>query len=115
MVTQEEFKKYLEIQQSGATNMYDTAKVTELSAGVLDRDKCIEIMANYAVLKIKYRKLFKPEGKMRKHKLELSAAELLIIRSALQELKLKFVELDAPVSLIVCKELIEKVNKSLND
>ena len=51
---QKKFEVYVEIQDSGATNMVDTITVCSLSADVLDRADCHYIMANYDELKSKY-------------------------------------------------------------
>lgn len=53
-ITKEQFKAYVDVRLSGATNMFDTPKVTELSG--LDRKQILTIMANYSRLKFKFSK-----------------------------------------------------------
>ncbi len=53
-ITQEQFRAYESVRQSGETNMFDTKKVTELSG--LDRKQILIIMANYSKLKFKFSK-----------------------------------------------------------
>ena len=54
MTTKKQFKTYLEIRDSGATNMFDVKKVVELSDGILKREDCIFIMKNFNELWDKY-------------------------------------------------------------
>jgi len=54
MTTKKQFKTYLEIRDSGATNMFDVKKVVELSDGILKREDCIFIMKNFNELLDKY-------------------------------------------------------------
>ena len=58
MVSKEQFLAYLAVRDSGATNMFDTTTVIsyakEFTGIKLDRDDCLEIMANFAKLKYKY-------------------------------------------------------------
>lgn len=51
-ITKEQFIAYEDVRLSGATNMFDTPKVTELSG--LDRKQILMIMANYSRLKFKF-------------------------------------------------------------
>jgi hypothetical protein len=51
---QEKFIKYLEIRDSGATNMFAVNTVVELSDGVLEREDCIFIMEHFNGLCDKY-------------------------------------------------------------
>ncbi len=53
-ITREQFQKYCEIQESGETNMLDTASVEWLSDFELDRDTIKCIIRNYDALKGKY-------------------------------------------------------------
>jgi len=46
VITEEEFKDYVKVQMSGATNMMDINAVVSLSKS-LTRDKCLFIMKNY--------------------------------------------------------------------
>ena len=54
MVTKKQFQTYLEIRDSGTTNMFDVKKVVELSEGILKREDCIFIMKNFKELLAKY-------------------------------------------------------------
>ena len=54
MVTKKQFQTYLEIRDSGATNMFDVRKVVELSDGILKREDCIFIMKSFNELWDKY-------------------------------------------------------------
>ena len=56
MITKEQFKTYLEIRDSGVTNMFDVRRVVELSEGILTKKDCLEIMANFMKLKYEYSK-----------------------------------------------------------
>jgi hypothetical protein len=53
-ITLEQFNAYESVRRSGATNMFDTKKVTKLSG--LDRKQILTIMANYSKLKFKFSK-----------------------------------------------------------
>ena len=48
MITRKQFEKYLEIQMSGVTNMFNITRVVDLSNGVLSREDCLDIMKNYS-------------------------------------------------------------------
>lgn len=50
-ITKQDFLKYVSVQQSGKTNMFDVRMVEDLSG--LSRNKIIDIMKNYP----KYKKL----------------------------------------------------------
>ena len=54
MITKKQFQIYLEIRDSGATNMFDIRKVVELSGEILKREDCIFIMKNFNELWDKY-------------------------------------------------------------
>ncbi len=54
MVTKQQFQTYLEIRDSGATNMFDVTKVVELSKRILTKENCIFIMKNFNELWDKY-------------------------------------------------------------
>jgi len=45
-VTKEQFLAYYKVQQSGATNMFDTTTVSRLSG--LDKPTILDIMKNYS-------------------------------------------------------------------
>ena len=51
-ITQDEFDSYVEIQESGITNMFNVSVVSDYSG--LSRDKIITIMKNYGELAFKY-------------------------------------------------------------
>ena len=51
-ITQDEFDAYVEVQESGITNMFNVSVVSDYSG--LSREKIIEIMSNYEILSIKY-------------------------------------------------------------
>ena len=51
-VTQDEFDSYVEVQESGITNMFNVAVVSDYSG--LSRDKIMTIMTNYSDLNDKY-------------------------------------------------------------
>jgi len=53
-ITKSQFIAYEDVRLSGATNMFDTQKVSELSG--LDRKQILTIMANYSRLKFKFSK-----------------------------------------------------------
>jgi len=44
-MNKESFEKYVRVQQSGVTNMFDLNKVCSLSG--LSREECLDIMKNY--------------------------------------------------------------------
>lgn len=54
MITKKRFQTYLEIRDSGATNMFDVRKVVELSEGILTKENCIFIMKSFNELWDKY-------------------------------------------------------------
>ena len=58
MVTKDQFLAYLAVRDSGATNMFDIRAVIkyakEFSGVTLEREDCLEIMANFSKLKYKY-------------------------------------------------------------
>jgi len=51
-ITQEDFQAYEDVRESGVTNMFNTAVVSDYSG--LSRDKIISIMSHYSDLKLKY-------------------------------------------------------------
>jgi predicted ATPase len=51
-ITKEEFERYVKVQRSGRTNMFDVRMVEALSG--LPREKIFDIMKNYNQLFIKY-------------------------------------------------------------
>ena len=51
-VTQDEFDSYVEVQESGITNMFNVSVVSDYSG--LSRDKIMTIMKNYSNLQKKY-------------------------------------------------------------
>ena len=51
-VTREEFESYVEVQESGVTNMFDVKTVSELSG--LEKEEIMTIMKSYGELKEKY-------------------------------------------------------------
>ena len=51
-VTQDEFDSYVEVQESGITNMFNVNVVSDYSG--LSRDKIMTIMQNYTDLNDKY-------------------------------------------------------------
>ena len=51
-VTQDEFDSYVEVQESGITNMFNVNVVSDYSG--LSRDKIMTIMQNYSDLNDKY-------------------------------------------------------------
>ena len=51
-VTQDEFDAYVEVQESGITNMFNVSVVSDYSG--LSRDKIMTIMKNYTDLNDKY-------------------------------------------------------------
>ena len=52
MTSKEDFQAYVVVQRSGATNMFDTNTVSDLSG--LDRETIIDIMDNYAKYQKEY-------------------------------------------------------------
>ncbi len=51
-ITQEQFDAYVEVQESGITNMFNVAVVSDYSG--LSRQDIMTIMSNYDVLREKY-------------------------------------------------------------
>ena len=51
-ITQEQFEAYVDVQESGVTNMFDVKTVSQLSG--LNKEEIMEIMKNYGTLKDKY-------------------------------------------------------------
>ena len=51
-VTQDEFDSYVEVQESGITNMFNVSVVSDYSG--LSRDKIMTIMKNYSDLQKEY-------------------------------------------------------------
>ena len=51
-VTREEFESYVDVQESGVTNMFNAKLVGELSG--LDKEQILTIMQHYGELKDKY-------------------------------------------------------------
>ena len=51
-VTQDEFDSYVEVQESGITNMFNVSVVSDYSG--LSRDKIMTIMKNYSDLNDRY-------------------------------------------------------------
>ena len=51
-ITQNEFDAYVDVQESGVTNMFNVSVVSDYSG--LSRDKIMEIMKNYGELKERY-------------------------------------------------------------
>ena len=51
-ITKEQFEAYVDVQESGVTNMFDVRTVQSLSG--LGKEKIMEIMKNYGTLKNKY-------------------------------------------------------------
>ena len=51
-ITQDDFQAYEDVRESGVTNMFNTAVVSDYSG--LSREKIIDIMSNYETLCIKY-------------------------------------------------------------
>ena len=51
-VTREEFESYVEVQESGVTNMFDVRTVSDLSG--LEKEEIMTIMKSYGELKEKY-------------------------------------------------------------
>ena len=51
-ITQNEFDAYVDVQESGVTNMFNVSVVSDYSG--LSRAKIMEIMKNYGELKERY-------------------------------------------------------------
>ena len=51
-ITQEQFEAYVDVQESGVTNMFDVKTVGELSG--LEKEEIMTIMQSYSELKEKY-------------------------------------------------------------
>ena len=51
-ITQEQFDAYVEVQESGITNMFNVSVVSDYSG--LSRQDIMTIMSNYSVLQEKY-------------------------------------------------------------
>ena len=51
-ITQDEFDAYVEVQESGITNMFNVSVVSDYSG--LSRDKIMTIMKNYSDLNDRY-------------------------------------------------------------
>ena len=51
-ITQEQFKAYVDVQESGVTNMFDVKTVGQLSG--LEKEEIMKIMTDYETLKEKY-------------------------------------------------------------
>ena len=51
-ITQEQFEAYIDVQESGVTNMFDVRTVSDLSG--LDKQEIMTIMESYSELKEKY-------------------------------------------------------------
>ena len=51
-ITKKDFEAYVDVQESGVTNMFNAKLVGELSG--LDKEQIITIMKNYGTLKDKY-------------------------------------------------------------
>ena len=54
-ITEEQFKAYVKIQESGATNMFDVRAVVALSRGKLSREDVLDIMDNYDTYSEKFK------------------------------------------------------------
>jgi hypothetical protein len=52
LITREKFEAYVDVQESGVTNMFDVRTVGMLSG--LDREEIVAIMQDYNNLKEKY-------------------------------------------------------------
>ena len=55
LVSRENFEEYLEIQESGVTNMFDIKFIERYSDGRLDRQTCMHIMQFYTEYKEHYK------------------------------------------------------------
>ena len=51
-ITKEQFKRYVSVQMSGVTNMFDVKTVGQLSG--LEKEQIMTIMTSYGELKDKY-------------------------------------------------------------
>ena len=51
-ITQEQFEAYVDVQESGVTNMFDVKTVCQLSG--LEKEEIMTIMQSYGELKEKY-------------------------------------------------------------
>ena len=51
-ISREQFEAYVDVQESGVTNMFDVKTVGELSG--LEKEEIMTIMKNYGQLKEKY-------------------------------------------------------------
>ena len=51
-ITQEQFEAYVDVQESGVTNMFDVKTVGQLSG--LEKEEIMIIMQSYSKLKEKY-------------------------------------------------------------
>ena len=51
-ITQEQFEAYVDVQESGVTNMFDVKTVSQLSG--LEKEQIMKIMVDYGTLKDKY-------------------------------------------------------------
>ena len=51
-ITKEQFETYVDVQESGVTNMFDVRTVGQLSG--LEKEQILTIMTNYGELKDKY-------------------------------------------------------------
>ena len=51
-ITKEQFEAYIDVQESGVTNMFDVKTVGELSG--LEKEEIMTIMKSYGELKEKY-------------------------------------------------------------
>ena len=51
-ITREQFGAYVDVQESGVTNMFDVKTVGQLSG--LEKEQILTIMQNYGELKDKY-------------------------------------------------------------
>ena len=51
-ITKEQFKRYVNVQMSGVTNMFDVKTVGQLSG--LEKEQIMTIMQSYGELKDKY-------------------------------------------------------------
>lgn len=52
--TKEQFMEYLEIRDSGVTNMFDIRYITGVSYSGLTREICMYIMDNFEALLVEY-------------------------------------------------------------
>ena len=51
-ITREQFEAYIDVQESGVTNMFDVKTVSQLSG--LEKEQIMTIMKSYGELKEKY-------------------------------------------------------------